>query len=127
LNRFNGAFVYRLGHGLLKAERGVRFPYALPASIIVNDTNVFLSFVFLKTQSENKHFKKPLNLSVVQQARTTKSHILTNLKSANTDPRLSHLLWLRPWFSHGFPIPLRNRVWEYELFGWTDTITASEA
>jgi hypothetical protein len=25
-----GAFVYRLGHGLLKAERGVRFPYALP-------------------------------------------------------------------------------------------------
>jgi hypothetical protein len=27
----NGAFVYRLGHGPLKAERRVRFPYALPA------------------------------------------------------------------------------------------------
>src|SRR5882724_1804389 len=26
----NGAFVYRLGHGPLKAERRVRFPYALP-------------------------------------------------------------------------------------------------
>jgi hypothetical protein len=25
-----GAFVYRLGHGPLKAERRVRFPYALP-------------------------------------------------------------------------------------------------
>ena len=25
-----GVFVYRLGRGLLKAERGVRFPYALP-------------------------------------------------------------------------------------------------
>ena len=27
---FGGAFVYRLGHGPLKAERRVRFPYALP-------------------------------------------------------------------------------------------------
>ena len=27
-----GAFVYRLGHGPLKAERRVRFPYALPIS-----------------------------------------------------------------------------------------------
>ena len=26
----SGAFVYRLGHGPLKAERRVRFPYALP-------------------------------------------------------------------------------------------------
>ena len=26
----NGAFVYQLGHGPLKAERRVRFPYALP-------------------------------------------------------------------------------------------------
>jgi hypothetical protein len=26
----NGVFVYRLGHGPLKAERRVRFPYALP-------------------------------------------------------------------------------------------------
>ena len=25
-----GVFVYRLGHGPLKAERRVRFPYALP-------------------------------------------------------------------------------------------------
>ncbi len=25
-----GAFLYRLGHGPLKAERRVRFPYALP-------------------------------------------------------------------------------------------------
>lgn len=28
--RQNGAFVYQLGHGPLKAERRVRFPYALP-------------------------------------------------------------------------------------------------
>ena len=28
-----GAFVYRLGRGLLKAERRVRFPYALPVKI----------------------------------------------------------------------------------------------
>ena len=28
-----GAFVYRLGHGPLKAERRVRFPYALPLRI----------------------------------------------------------------------------------------------
>src|SRR5690349_20800347 len=28
----HGAFVYRLGHGPLKAERRVRFPYALPLS-----------------------------------------------------------------------------------------------
>jgi hypothetical protein len=28
----NGVFVYRLGRGLLKAERRVRFPYALPLS-----------------------------------------------------------------------------------------------
>lgn len=27
---FLGAFVYQLGHGPLKAERRVRFPYALP-------------------------------------------------------------------------------------------------
>ncbi len=26
----NGAFVYQLGRGPLKAERRVRFPYALP-------------------------------------------------------------------------------------------------
>jgi hypothetical protein len=30
-----GAFVYRLGHGPLKAERRVRFPYALP--LIIKD------------------------------------------------------------------------------------------
>jgi hypothetical protein len=35
LNFPRGAFVYRLGHGLLKAERGVRFPYALP--FIISD------------------------------------------------------------------------------------------
>ena len=29
---FIGVFVYRLGHGPLKAERRVRFPYALPVS-----------------------------------------------------------------------------------------------
>jgi hypothetical protein len=29
----SGAFVYRLGHGPLKAERRVRFPYALPLEI----------------------------------------------------------------------------------------------
>src|ERR1043166_9115609 len=28
-----GAFVYRLGHGPLKAERRVRFPYALPLKL----------------------------------------------------------------------------------------------
>lgn len=28
--RLSGAFVYQLGHGPLKAERRVRFPYALP-------------------------------------------------------------------------------------------------
>jgi hypothetical protein len=27
---WQGAFVYQLGHGPLKAERRVRFPYALP-------------------------------------------------------------------------------------------------
>jgi hypothetical protein len=37
-------FVYRLGRGLLKAERGVRFPYALPISIPHNRINGFVSF-----------------------------------------------------------------------------------
>ena len=32
-------FVYRLGHGPLKAERRVRFPYALP-SLIINDLRI---------------------------------------------------------------------------------------
>jgi hypothetical protein len=31
----SGAFVYRLGHGPLKAERRVRFPYALPLELRV--------------------------------------------------------------------------------------------
>ena len=39
-----GVFVYRLGRGLLKAERGVRFPYALPISVLSNDTNVISHF-----------------------------------------------------------------------------------
>ena len=30
----SGAFVYQLGHGPLKAERRVRFPYALPISAL---------------------------------------------------------------------------------------------
>jgi len=29
-----GAFVYQLGHGPLKAERRVRFPYALPIQML---------------------------------------------------------------------------------------------
>jgi hypothetical protein len=29
-----GAFVYQLGHGPLKAERRVRFPYALPTFFV---------------------------------------------------------------------------------------------
>src|SRR5689334_9790371 len=33
IKRGYGAFVYRLGHGPLKAERRVRFPYALPLKI----------------------------------------------------------------------------------------------
>src|SRR5882724_10384987 len=37
LNGDVGAFVYRLGRGLLKAERRVRFPYALPKSQNVGD------------------------------------------------------------------------------------------
>lgn len=32
-----GVFVYRLGHGPLKAERRVRFPYALPIATCVSD------------------------------------------------------------------------------------------
>ncbi len=32
---FCGAFVYRSGHGPLKAERRVRFPYALPSCFIL--------------------------------------------------------------------------------------------
>jgi hypothetical protein len=31
-----GLFVYRLGHGPLKAERWVRFPYGLPTSFSIN-------------------------------------------------------------------------------------------
>ena len=36
-----GVFVYRLGHGPLKAERRVRFPYALPIRQIANNRNGF--------------------------------------------------------------------------------------
>ena len=37
----NGAFVYRLGHGPLKAERRVRFPYALPIAQTQKITRLF--------------------------------------------------------------------------------------
>ena len=40
----HGAFVYRLGRGLLKAEGGVRFPYALPISLLINRINHSVSF-----------------------------------------------------------------------------------
>jgi hypothetical protein len=43
-----GAFVYRLGHGLLKAERGVRFPYALPILFWSSDTNAISHFLIFQ-------------------------------------------------------------------------------
>ena len=48
VNHPHGAFVYRLGHGLLKAERGVRFPYALPFSYLVNIIKDYVGFQFFK-------------------------------------------------------------------------------
>ena len=44
----SGVFVYRLGRGLLKAERRVRFPYALPTTIPSNKINGFVQFEFLQ-------------------------------------------------------------------------------
>lgn len=37
-----GLFVYRLGHGPLKAERWVRFPYGLPTSHSINKIKGFM-------------------------------------------------------------------------------------
>ena len=39
-----GVFVYRLGHGPLKAERRVRFPYALPITQFANEINCYVGF-----------------------------------------------------------------------------------
>ena len=51
LNRSpSGAFVYRLGHGPLKAERRVRFPYALPT---------FNTLSILRKHRIETHFLRP--------------------------------------------------------------------
>src|ERR1039458_8693009 len=55
----SGVLVYRLGHGPLKAERRVRFPCALPTSILsnrINDSVSFLRFqnTLLLTLTANK-------------------------------------------------------------------------
>src|SRR5260370_7472902 len=67
-----GAFVYRLGHGPLKAERRVRFPYALPVItrgfITIGSENLFerppifiTRNVTKRSHDEfNSHFLDPL-------------------------------------------------------------------
>jgi hypothetical protein len=47
----NGAFVYRLGRGLLKAERGVRFPYALP----IPDNGAYGEVAILAIELKRNH------------------------------------------------------------------------
>ena len=49
-----GVFVYRLGRGLLKAERGVRFPYALPTFLRPTVSLNSLSTGLLRTASEDR-------------------------------------------------------------------------